>query len=419
MHLFVALLLLSSLLFAKTSIDQKISNTNKRLKGFDSRYKNINLGMKANAKEILEQNRAVLTQQNDLKKLQKELDEKEALYQTQKSELASLQTSQEDLQKAQNEIEERLAFAIAKNASLALLLDEDRAKNDESLITEEALKLLARLTKKEIKSLEDSYSGNNEAIMALQKRVKTLRLSISDMEKRQFELQLAYKANKKALRNLNAKTVQYEASLDKLFQEQKALQSTLKRLKIVKAEAIKEQEEAARQRRLEKQRADNAAKTAQKESDTLLASATLPKVKQIGTSYQKVQTRRYRGKKTIAPLDKYSVTKTFGPYTDPIYNIKIFNESVSLRPKERNAKVKNILNGKVVMAQETPMLSNVVIIEHNNGIHTIYAHLDQIAPTIKTGKKIRKGSIIGRVSDELMFEVTQKNYHIDPLQLIN
>jgi murein DD-endopeptidase MepM/ murein hydrolase activator NlpD len=418
MHLFVALLLLVSLLFAQASIDQKISNTNKRLKSFDSTYKNINQDMKANAKEILEQNRAVLTQQNELQKLQEELDAKETLYKTQKSELASLQNSQEDLQKAQNEIEERLAFAIAKNTSLALLLDEDRAKNDESLITEEALKLLARLTKEEIKSLETSYSGNNENILALQKRVKELRLSIGDMEKRQYTLKLAYEANKKALQNLNSKTAQYEASLDKLLKEQKALQSTLGRLEIIKAEELKAQERE-KQERIQAQRASKEATIAQKERENMLASATLPKVKQVGTSYQRVKTMRYRGKKTIAPLDAYSVTKTFGPYTDPIYNIKIFNESISLKPKEPNAKVKNILNGKVVMAQETPMLSNVVIIEHADGLHTIYAHLDQIAPTIQTGKKIRKGSIIGRVSNELMFEVTKKNYHIDPLQLIN
>ncbi len=418
MHLFVALLLLTSLLFAQASIDQKISNTNKRLKSFDSTYKNINQDMKANAKEILEQNRAVLTQQNELQKLQEELDAKETLYKTQKSELASLQNSQEDLQKAQNEIEERLAFAIAKNTSLALLLDEDRAKNDESLITEEALKLLARLTKEEIKSLETSYSGNNENILALQKRVKELRLSIGDMEKRQYTLKLAYEANKKALQNLNAKTAQYEASLNKLLKEQKALQSTLGRLEIIKAEELKAQERD-KQARLQAQRASTEATIAQEERENMLASATLPKVKQVGTSYQRVKTMRYRGQKTIAPLDAYSVTKTFGPYTDPIYNIKIFNESISLKPKEPNAKVKNILNGKVVMAQETPMLSNVVIIEHADGLHTIYAHLDQIAPTIQTGKKIRKGSIIGRVSNELMFEVTKKNYHIDPLQLIN
>ena len=64
------------------------------------------------------------------------------------------------------------------------------------------------------------------------------------------------------------------------------------------------------------------------------------------------------------------------------------------------------------------MLNNIVIVEHDNGMHTIYAHLDKIAPTVKKGKRLKRGSIIGRVNNELMFEVTQKNFHINPLQLI-
>ena len=64
------------------------------------------------------------------------------------------------------------------------------------------------------------------------------------------------------------------------------------------------------------------------------------------------------------------------------------------------------------------MLDDVVIIEHDNGLHTIYAHMDKIAPTISVGQRLKQGAIIGRVSSELMFQVTQRNAHIDPLQVI-
>ncbi|WP_297483176.1 M23 family metallopeptidase, partial [Sulfurimonas sp.] len=143
----------------------------------------------------------------------------------------------------------------------------------------------------------------------------------------------------------------------------------------------------------------------------------LPKVKQHGNSYQSVKTIRYRGPRTIAPLSRYTISKKYGPYTDPIYGIKIFNESVSLRPASLNAKVKNVMNGRVVYADKTAVLDNMVIVEHKNGLHTIYANLSQIAPDIKKGRKIRKGAVIGRVRDELVFEVTQKNYHINPIRL--
>jgi len=144
---------------------------------------------------------------------------------------------------------------------------------------------------------------------------------------------------------------------------------------------------------------------------------SLPKVKKVGSSYQAAKTLRYRGKKTIAPLDAYTIIKKYGTYTDPIYKIKIFNESISLRPKQKNAKVKTVFNGKVIYADKTAVLDNIVIVEHSNGLHTIYANLSQISPNIKKGKKIKKGYTIGRVEDELVFEVTQKSYHINPIRL--
>jgi murein DD-endopeptidase MepM/ murein hydrolase activator NlpD len=422
MRLLLSVLLFSLTCYAKTSIDTKILNTTQKLKTFNQSTESLHTNMAKNAKAILEQNRAILKQQRELNQIQEELAAKEKLYKEEKEELLVLQSSQDDLQGVQNEIEQQLAFAIAKNASLSVLLDDERARNAESLITEEALKLIALQTQETIKNLESSYSGNTETIIALQKRIKDLRNSIAIIDKKEHDLSLAVKANQKSLKNLNEKTLAYEKSLTKLLKEQTSLQQTLARLNIVKEEEIKDAKkraEAEKRKRLAQEQAKQDALTAEEGQENYLANNSLPKVKQVGSSYQSIKTKRYVGKKTISPLDSYSVTKKFGPYTDPIYNIKIFNESISLKPKGSNAKVKNILNGKVVMAQEMTMLDNVVIVEHQDGLHTIYAHLDQIAPTIKKGKKIRKGSIIGRVNDELMLEVTQKNYHINPLQLIN
>jgi murein DD-endopeptidase MepM/ murein hydrolase activator NlpD len=418
------LLLILTLIFltckAKTSIDDKIINTSSKLKTFTKTTKNLHTNMAKNAKAILKQNRAILKQQRELNALRKELKRKEKLYKEEKRELALLKNSQDDLQEVQNKIEQQLAFAIAKNASLSLLLSDERARNAQSLITEEALKIISKQTQETIKNLEKSYSGNDSAILALKARIKDLRTSIALIDAKEHELSLAVDANNKSLAKLNAETLAYEKSLSNLLQEQKTLKKTLARLNIIKKEKIKEAKKAKKERLLaQKKASQEKLKASQEREHFLVNTKNLPKVKQLGSSYQRIKTKRYRGKKTISPLDKYSVTKKFGPYTDPIYNIKIFNESISLKPKNSNAKVKNILNGKVVMAQEMAMLDNVVIVEHKNGLHTIYAHLDQIAPSIKKGKKIRKGSIIGRVNDELMLEVTQKNYHINPLQLIN
>ncbi len=117
-------------------------------------------------------------------------------------------------------------------------------------------------------------------------------------------------------------------------------------------------------------------------------------------------------------MDGFTVKRRFGDYIDPIYKIKIFNESVVLASTKADATVKSVLNGKVIFAKDTASLEKVVIIENSDEIHTIYAHLSKIAPTIQVGQKIKKGYVIGRVENDLTFEVTQKNYHIDPLELI-
>ena len=190
-----------------------------------------------------------------------------------------------------------------------------------------------------------------------------------------------------------------------MLAKQDSLKKTLAKLNLIKIDSIKKAEE-------EKQR-----KAAFKAKKITLNNDNLPKVKKHGNSYQSVKTKRYRGVKTIAPLDNYTISKKYGTYTDPIYGIKIFNESISLKPKKQNARVKTVFNGKVIYADKTAVLKNIVIIEHNNGLHTIYANLSQISPNIKKGQKIKRGYTIGRISDELIFEVTQKSYHINPIRL--
>ena len=69
------------------------------------------------------------------------------------------------------------------------------------------------------------------------------------------------------------------------------------------------------------------------------------------------------------------------------------------------------------MQKNAGMLDNVVIIQHENGIHTIYSHLDDIAPTLVVGKWVQKGSVVGRVNETLSFQVTKDSAHIDPKDL--
>ena len=404
----LALIFLTSLpLFAKTNIDEKITSTSKKLSTFDKKYSSLHTKTAKNAKAILKEKQVILKQQKHLQKLRNELGVKEKDFQLNKNKLKQLESSQMALDKEQKQIESKLVSALAHNISLSMLIDDERVINTDALITEELLKKLMKKSKDDLNDLNNKFTDNSDRLATLHTRVNALKDGIDEIENKRKDLIKTQRSNKKALKQLEANKKNYKKSINKLLSQQDALQKTLTKLNIIKTDKIKQEQERARAAAAKAQR-----------NKAITSSKNLPRVKKVGSSYQKIKTKRYRGRKTIAPLDSYKVVKKFGPYTDPIYDLRIFNESVSLQPRERNAKVKNILNGKVILAQNTALLNNVVIIEHSDGIHTIYAHLDKIAPTIKKGQKIKKGSIIGRVNDELMFEVTQKNYHINPMQLI-
>jgi murein DD-endopeptidase MepM/ murein hydrolase activator NlpD len=392
------------LLEAKTSVDTKIKKTSSKISSYSKNHEKINKKMAQNAKAILKQKKEILIEQIRLKKLKKELQDKEKSYKENILILKELKNSQEILKKDGDSLEENLVFTIAQSVSLSIVLEEEYSSSEESIIEFEVLKLMLKNSKAKIKELNSKFYNNSKNIDMLSEKATKLELEIAIIDKKRKDVINTQKKNKKALKKLKIAKASYKKELKKVLQKQDALKNTLSKLNIIKIDEIKKvKEEAARAKAFDVK--------------SIVSDEDLPKVKQVGSSYQAAKTKKYRGVKTIAPFKPYTITKKYGTYTDPIYGIKVFNESISLKPKQKNTKVKTVFNGKVIYADKTPVLNNIVIVEHKNGLHTIYANLSQISPNIKKGKKIKKGYTIGRVNDELIFEVTQKSYHINPIRL--
>lgn len=394
--LLLALLLIAATLIAKEDINNKIKKTSTEIKSFDKKYSSLHRKMEETAKEIKKRERDLEEQEQRISRLSKELDDSQVQYEANSRELLQLKDRQLLLEGKQGLIEAELVKSLARNISISMLIKGKSASTAESVITEEILQELNIQTQREIEKLEHEHTDNANTIKNFQARTVQLQSAISDIDRQKAELLEATQQNKKDIQAKQKAKNQYKKSIKQLIAQKKALENTLAQLNIVKTQEVEEEKTPSVQ---------------EKRSVTA-------KVARNGSSYQSVQSKKYSGSKTIAPLSDYNLVKKFGPYTDPIYNIQIYNESVTLQPNERNAKVKTVLNGKVILAKNTPLLDNVVIIKHSNGLHTIYAHLDMIAPTIAKGKRVKKGSVIGRVDNELIFEVTQDRYHIDPMTLI-
>jgi murein DD-endopeptidase MepM/ murein hydrolase activator NlpD len=385
-------------------IDRKIKKTSTKLNSYQKNYQNINRKMAETARAILEQKKELRKQNQFLKRLKSELEKKEKVYEENTKQLALLKKSQTSLTKKQEALEQELVFVIAKSVSLSIILDEAYAKNAESLVELEVLKAMLKESQEKVKKLSKTFFATTHDIEFLDKHARELQNSIKAIDAKRKKLLKTQEANKKALKKLQKAKKSYKRELKKLLREQNALKQTLSKLNIIKID---------KQRKAQQERERKAAFARKKVN----LNENLPKVKKHGSSYQALKTIKYRGRKTIAPLKHYTITKKYGTYTDPIYGIKIFNESISLQPKHKKAKVRTVFNGKVIYADKTAVLNNVVIIEHKNGLHTVYANLSQIAPGIRKGKKVKKGATIGRIEDELIFEVTQKSYHINPIRL--
>lgn len=384
--------LFSLLLFANG-----IAEKTKDLKENERIQQQLSKKLEDLAQDILSGEKNLKNLSEQINTLSSQTSKLEANIKVQNKELNTLNNQNKELLRIKSLMESKLISLMAKDFAYDLPIPEGYIEGEESFMAFELLGSLDKVLSEEISKLSKDYEGVNLLIENKQKQIEQIRLNLKNYNEQLKELQSLKNRQIKEINQQKTDRQIYAKKLDNLKAQQEELRATLDELKIIdKKEQVKKQKE-----------------------ETSKLTNNNQKIRQIGSSYQGSSVKRYTGKKTIAPLDSFTIKQKFGNYVDPIYNIKIFNENVVLRSKKADTTVKSVLDGRVVFAKNTTMLQRVVIIEHNDGIHTIYAHLDKIAPNIKVGKRVKKGAVVGRIKDDLTFEVTQKNFHINPLELIS
>ncbi|WP_086256785.1 murein hydrolase activator EnvC family protein [Campylobacter vicugnae] len=382
-------------LFA-SNVSEKIKDQKNSINSAKKLENQINKKLEELAKDIIAGNKDVQNTAKQISELSKQVEALEDSAHSANVELDKLTSQNGELIKSQKDMELRMIKIISEDFAYDLVAPNDYSESQDSIIATEILLNLNSVMNSEFKKLAQDYEKTTNLIKSQSKKIESIKFDLREFRQKQASLKALQTKQKKNLEILNQDKAIYSKKLNDIKKQQNEMRKTLESLQIL---AAKPKEEPKKQTQT---------KNTVKSDD----------VRMIGSSYQAGNVKRYKGAKTIAPLDKFSVKQKFGDYVDPVYSIKIFNESVVLRSETTDARVKNVLAGTIVFAKQTPILDKVVIVENSNGIHTIYAHLDKIAPTIKVGQKIKKGYVIGRVKQDLTFEVTQKNYHINPLELI-
>ncbi len=126
-----------------------------------------------------------------------------------------------------------------------------------------------------------------------------------------------------------------------------------------------------------------------------------------------------REKKGLLPWPvEGKVVQKFGLVKNKKYNTFVKNIGIILSPRHEN--VKAVWWGKVIFADYFEGYGNVVIIEHQDRIYSIYGYLGTIF--VKKGENVNTGQVIAKVGssglaseDVLYFEIREGNEPKNPL----
>ena len=439
------LIVFLSTIFAASNIDKKIQTNTEKLNSSDDKKESTSLKIKELAEQIESQNANITNIEKDIKQINSDIDEHQKLLEDAKGKLDELKSKSTELIREKTSSEEQIVDTIIEEFSVSIAVKLVSEDSLQELIDSEIYTLLSQHSKDKVLKLNTSYSSLSANTKNNQKDIEKISSYIDDRQKTKDKLTLLKEKHSSSLASLEQQHKSYQEELNKVAKEQESLKNLLSELNILKQEetkkAVAEANAAEEEKRKKLQALLSQKKATPNNNDAIreeVVDDSSPQdevqtadvrnqryaknlnldVKKIGSSTDGVTIIKYKGERTIAPLKSFKVVKNFGTYYDPVYKIKLFNESIVLKSDENQAKVVSVLNGKVVYAKKNAgMLDNVVIIQHENGLHTIYSHLDEISPTLVVGKWIQQGYVVGRVNDTLMFQATKDSAHIDPKDL--
>jgi len=126
---------------------------------------------------------------------------------------------------------------------------------------------------------------------------------------------------------------------------------------------------------------------------------------------------------TISPIrtkDFICITSPFGYREHPVKGEVLFHEGIDISANP-HTNVYSTAQGKVIMIMYSEYgYGNRIVIKHNYGFETLYAHLDEIK--VKMGQWVNKNQLIGTVGNtglstgyHLHYEVHKNNQPRDPL----
>jgi len=161
-----------------------------------------------------------------------------------------------------------------------------------------------------------------------------------------------------------------------------------------------------------------------RELTSYLEDAVEP-IEQIGKML-KTQQNLFTEIPSINPVKNPNVhiSMAFGPNVHPITGNWYIHKGIDFSTWRAGDPVMATASGQVVNVSYDPSFGNFIIIKHNHGIYTRYAHL--ISPRVKKGQLVEQGETIASIGNtgistgpHLHYEVHIGSDVVDPAKYIN
>lgn len=116
------------------------------------------------------------------------------------------------------------------------------------------------------------------------------------------------------------------------------------------------------------------------------------------------------------PVSRGRIAAHFGNQIHPVMKTITTNTGIDISTQD-DTPIRAVADGEVALIHWLPSYGNLIIIYHNNGFRTVYAHLSEIRVT--NGQKITEGQVIGTSGDSvsgdmLHFEIWKEKEKQNP-----
>ncbi|RPI05553.1 MAG: hypothetical protein EHM64_06110 [Ignavibacteriae bacterium] len=245
------------------------------------------------------------------------------------------------------------------------------------------LKKFSEQRSKDLQGITDNKTILEQKNEQLQLKLQQERQLLTEKTREEGNLKKTYSQRQIVLKKIRKDKKTYQKELARKTEASKKIEGFIAEL-IEKERIRKEREEAERRERL-------AAEARERELNKRPAPPA-PQPVDVKTT---IAFERRRGKLRW-PVAHGTVQTPFGNHTHPVLKTVTQNTGIDIATPS-GSDVYAVADGEVAVLSFIPGFGNVLIMNHNNGFRTVYAHLSDV--TVSESQRIPEGTVIAKSGD--------------------